>query len=185
MFNQYEIKGDTTELIIGNSDKRAIISTSDIEKLEALGYSFTFHKKSGYICTTLYLGPDGNKKAIMKHENIQTLIIGRENIPDGCNVDHINHDVFDNRRENLRVVKYSDNSCNRDGPNKNNKSGYRNVFWNKSIEKWSVSLCKNGKQINGGSFDDVHDAGAMAERLRKQYYGDFSGEGSNAYNPRT
>lgn len=175
MFNQFEIKGDVTELILRNSDRRVLISTEDLDKLQNIGYSFSFHKRSGYICITLYLGPEGNKRNKIKHENIQTIIVGRENIPKGYNVDHINHDVYDNRRENLRVIQFSDNSCNRGGPNRNNKSGYRNVFWNSNAKKWEVSLCKKGRRIHGGLYDDVDVAGEVAEHLRSTYYGEFAG----------
>jgi len=90
-------------------------------------------------------------------------------------VDHMNHDKLDNRRENLRVTNHNDNCKNRYAKNKNNKSGYRNVFWNNSIDKWSVRLCRNHKSINIGDYDDVDEAGRIAEESRQKYYGKFAG----------
>ena len=46
-------------------------------------------------------------------------------------VDHINNDSLDNERSNLRITDTIHNTKNRKGANKNNKSGHRNVFWNK------------------------------------------------------
>lgn len=180
MFNDYNVDGDVTKLILNNSDRLVLISTCDLENLKSLGYSFSYHKRSGYVCMTLYCGPKGNRHAVIKHENIQTLVIGRENIPDGYNVDHINHDVFDNRRENLRVISFSDNSCNRGGENKNNRCGHRNVSWNSRRGLWQVSLMKNGRRIDGGLYEDPDEAGMVAEKLRREFYGEFAGVGKRA-----
>ena len=47
--------------------------------------------------------------------------------PRGRQVDHINHDTLDNRRENLRIVTNRQNNENRNGAYKNSKSGIRGV----------------------------------------------------------
>ncbi|MDD3123570.1 MAG: AP2 domain-containing protein [Candidatus Izemoplasmatales bacterium] len=94
----------------------------------------------------------------------------------GYRVDHINHDGLDNRKCNLRVIEPSNNSKNRRSKNANNKSGYRNVFWNSTIGKWTVNLCKDYKQIHIGDYNDVNDAGRAAELARKKYYGQYAGK---------
>lgn len=90
-------------------------------------------------------------------------------------VDHINHNTLDNHLCNLRVIPHDKNSKNRSHRNSNNKTGYRNVFWNNSIQKYTVSLCHNYKEIHIGDFDDVEEAGRAAEDARKRYYGKFAG----------
>lgn len=92
----------------------------------------------------------------------------------GKDVDHENNDTLDNRKSNLRIVLESNNSKNRKGRNKNNKSGYRNVSFIKG--KWVVQLQINGKNKRLGSFDDVHEAGKFAEEMRKKYYGEYAGK---------
>lgn len=52
--------------------------------------------------------PDGKRKVFMHH-----MIIG---VHHGAHVDHINGDIFDNRRENLRVVSVSRNVQNQHRP---------------------------------------------------------------------
>lgn len=94
----------------------------------------------------------------------------------GKDVDHENNDTLDNRKSNLRIVVESNNSKNRKGRNKNNKSGYRNVTWNKADGKWIVQLQISGKNKRLGSFDDVHEAGKFAEEMRQKYYGEFAGK---------
>ena len=90
-------------------------------------------------------------------------------------VDHKNHNIRDNRKDNLQVISNRENLTNRKGKNKNNKSGYRNVFWNSNANKWEVSLVRNYKRIYCAQFDDVDAAGADAERARRQYYGKYAG----------
>jgi hypothetical protein len=91
-------------------------------------------------------------------------------------IDHINHNTLDNRRSNLRITISEKNTKNRYGKNKNYKSGYRNVFWNKRENKWCVQLQICGKNTRLGLFDDIDEAGIFAEQMRQKYYGEFAGE---------
>ena len=91
-------------------------------------------------------------------------------------VDHKNGNTLNNRKSNLRVVLDSNNSMNRKSRNKNNKSRYRNVSWNKSCNKWVVQMQINKKNHILGYFDDVHEAGKFAEEMRDKYYGEFAGK---------
>ena len=95
------------------------------------------------------------------------------NAEQGLVVDHINHDTMDNRKENLRVIKPTYNSYNRSGPNKNSKSGYRNVALVDG--RWCVQLQIDGVNRRLGIFDDVDEAGAFAATLREKYYGVYAG----------
>ena len=124
---------------------------------------------------TVYLSNVKGEKANTLIQ-LQTVIIGRENIPEGYDIDHINHDTLDNRKCNLRVISHADNNLNRKGKNTNNKSGYRNVFWNSGANKWQVSLSRNYRRVYSAQFDDVNEAGMDAERARKKYFGEFAGE---------
>lgn len=93
------------------------------------------------------------------------------------NVDHINHNPLDNRKSNLRVITVEQNSRYRESRNKNNKSGYRNVCWNKSYNAWVVQLQVNGKSTILAKFpkDRLEEAGKFAEIKRKELYGEFAG----------
>lgn len=90
-------------------------------------------------------------------------------------VDHKNSDTLNNRKSNLRIVIDSNNSKNRKSKNSNNTSGYRNVSWSKSCNKWIVQMQINKKNTVLGKFDNVHEAGRFAEEMRKKYYGEFAG----------
>lgn len=90
-------------------------------------------------------------------------------------VDHINHDPRDNRKENLRVILPNENLRNREGRNKNNHSGYRNVSWNGN--GWSVQLQVDGKTkcIKRFKKNELEEAGKYAEQMRQELYGEFAG----------
>lgn len=99
------------------------------------------------------------------------------NVEDSKVVDHINHDTLDNTKGNLRVISHSNNSMNRKSRNSNNKSGYRNVCWSKSENKWIVQLQVNKHNTVLGKFpkDQLKEAAKFAEEKRKELYGEFAG----------
>ena len=88
-------------------------------------------------------------------------------------VDHIDHDTLNNRKENFRVIEHINNLTNRKSRNKNNKSGYRNVCCVDG--KYRVQVSIDGKNTVVGVFDDVHEAGRIAEEARQKYYGEYAG----------
>lgn len=92
-------------------------------------------------------------------------------------IDHINRNIRDNRKCNLRLIDIQQNAMNRTKRNKNNKSGYRNVCWSKTEKKWIVQLSINKKTTCLGKFeyDELEQAGKFAEEMRQKYYGEFAG----------
>lgn len=65
--------------------------------------------------------------------------------------DHINGDKLDNRLCNLRYVNYSQSNSNRKML-KNNKSGYKGVYFDKNNNKWVSQLYFEKKR-----YFDYHD----------------------------
>lgn len=66
------------------------------------------------------------------------------NAPVGLDVDHVNGNTLDNRRQNLRVCTHQENCCNRK-PNKNCGSKYKGVHWFSRIQKWKAVIRNKGK----------------------------------------
>lgn len=147
------------------------LSPKSIQKLETFKYKwFIRHNKSEdnyYVVATVYNGLNESGKPIYTAEYLHRYVT---NAKDYHLVDHKNLDTLDNRLNNLRLVDRRQNAINRSGANSNNKSGYRNVSWNKYYEKWVVQLQIDGKNNVLGMFDDVHEAGAFAENMREKYY---------------
>ena len=95
------------------------------------------------------------------------------NIPKETEVDHINHNRLDNRKENLRFATRSQNNWNR-SLNKNNTSGYKGVSWNKKVGKWESRIRVFGKRFNLGFFGDVIGGATSYNEAAKKYFGEFA-----------
>jgi hypothetical protein len=84
---------------------------------------------------------------------------------DGYEVDHVNGDGLDNRRENLRRVTHAQNQQNRHHQ-RGRTSRYRGVSWWKTRRKWTVRVKVDGVTHHGGHYDDEDTAGRVAAELR-------------------
>ncbi len=100
---------------------------------------------------------------------LHRFILGLSN-NDGKIVDHINRDGLDNRKENLRIVTFSLNGHNRK-LQKNNKSGYRGVYWYKKCGKWRAKLKVNKELIECGCFQNIIDAAKAYDLMAFKYFG--------------
>ena len=72
-------------------------------------------------------------------------------------VDHINHNTFDNRWENLRLVTNQENQRNMKLP-KDNTSGVVGVYWHKPAKRWLASIRVDNRLVHLGSFASFSDA---------------------------
>lgn len=88
-------------------------------------------------------------------------------------VDHINHNTFDNRKENLRSVTKSQNNMNRNVQS-NNTSGFRGVIYDKSRNMWKSEIKINGKLIYLGRYKEKSDAIKVRIEAEKKYFGDYN-----------
>lgn len=88
-------------------------------------------------------------------------------------VDHIDGDKTNNRIENLRACNHVQNAQNRPAQS-NNKSGVKNVVWDKNRKKWVVYLKINGKNTNFGGFKDLELAAFVASELRDKHHETFA-----------
>lgn len=95
------------------------------------------------------------------------------NAPDGIEVDHINGDKLDNRRENLRFANRSQNSRNTP-KRKNGTSGFKGVTFVKRLSKWKaqIEIDNRGKYL--GVFLDKEDAARAYDEVAKMYFGEFA-----------
>lgn len=82
-------------------------------------------------------------------------------------VDHINGDRADNRRENLRLATRSQNATNRRGVN--------GVYWCKNRERWCAHIAVNKKRMSLGRFVRQEDALAARIAAEQKYQGEFAG----------
>jgi len=89
-------------------------------------------------------------------------------------VDHINHDPLDNRKSNLRWVSSSESIWNT-RLYKNNKTGYRGVFWWSQTSSFTARLClPDGKAITRSGFLKAEDAAREYNKLALLHRGSFA-----------
>lgn len=100
------------------------------------------HKSSGYVACKL------NNKFVTLHR----MIMGFPNMQ----VDHINRNKLDNRRENLRLVYPSENNLNKGLP-RNNSSGFKGVAKHKKNGTYVAYIGKIPR-IYLGSYRTKEDA---------------------------
>lgn len=92
----------------------------------------------------------------------------------GQEVDHINRNKIDNRKENLRFVTRSENRQNEYRTEKLGirfSSKYKGVYWNKAGNKWRSRITVNRKVYNGGSHVKEIDAAKAYNKLALIHYG--------------
>ncbi len=92
-------------------------------------------------------------------------------IPQGFEIDHINHDGLDNRRCNLRVCTASENRHNQ-RPRKDGLSKYKGVYMSRG--KWTASIsCANHRRCVGRFVSEIEAATAYDEKAR-ELFGEFA-----------
>lgn len=99
-------------------------------------------------------------------------------IPEGMQIDHINHMRDDNRLSNLRLVSQGDNLRNKSF-SKANSSGRCGVSWHKTEGKWHARITYAGKEIFLGRFSDF-EAACNAREAAELKYGFHSNHGKRA-----
>jgi hypothetical protein len=92
-------------------------------------------------------------------------------------IDHINGDRYDNRIENLREVNTYQNRQN-SRIYSTSKSGVKNVYWCKKMNKWKVIMNINGETHIFGYYVDLEEAKQVATSMRDKYFKDFANHGS-------
>ena len=92
-------------------------------------------------------------------------------IPDGCYVDHIDGNVLNNRRGNLRIVTPQQSGANQ--KSRGGKSDYRGVHKQNS-GRWAAQLSSGGVRWCLGTYDTAGEAAAAYDEKAKEVHGDYS-----------
>lgn len=91
-------------------------------------------------------------------------------------VDHIDCDRSNNRIENLRLSTPNGNQHNKP-LQKNNSSGYKNVYWHNQANRWVVRVTVNKRAKSFGLYNSKEDANEVAKKARAQLHGEFKNNG--------
>lgn len=109
------------------------------------------------------------------HRLILSRAIGRE-LTSLEVVDHINGDKLDNRRKNLRLATYAENTRNSKRP-RNNKTGYKGVHFIRG--KWTAQITYQGRCIRLGEFSTPEQAHKAYCDAAWMYHGRFANFGTH------
>ena len=141
----------------------------DLEDYEKVK-SYCWHvSKDGYVTAM-----DTKEKHIIR---MHRLIMG---FPNG-DIDHINHKLNDNRKQNLRVCHHMENMMNQ-SKRSDNTSGVSGVNFHKSTGKWHARIGVRGERINLGLFNSFEDAVKARKLAEEQFYKEFSYDNSTKEN---
>lgn len=130
-------------------------SESDRTVVESGKWSIT---REGYVRRTIGIGGE---------RYLHRILLGAKG---GQEVDHINGDPLDNRRENLRICTRQQNAAARRFPS--GASGYRGVSYH--CGRWQSSIRVDGKLVYLGRFDSAEEAARQYDDAAAEAFGDFA-----------
>lgn len=90
----------------------------------------------------------------------------------GTQVDHINGNGLDNRKNNLRICTCAENNRNR-LPSHGGASKFKGVVWSKCWGKWRSTIRENGKKRHLGYFANEIDAANAYDVAAMRLFGEF------------
>lgn len=102
-----------------------------------------------------YIGIDGKRH--YAHRLAWQMVYG--SIPDGMEIDHIDHNPSNNRITNLRLVTKAENRQNR-AKDRRNKSGVNGVHWSANAKAWCAQIRHNRHTKTLGYFKSLEEAAA-------------------------
>lgn len=161
--NNYEF---TNEYVVGytsNTNKPFIFDLDDFDRVSKYHW---YEEGNGYI-----------RSSSKKKEDkvfLHRLIMG---FPTNIGIDHINHNILDNRKSNLRVATTSQNAMNRT-KSSNNTSGVTGVVWVQNRNNWKSEIKINDEAIYLGSYDKFEDAVKVRKEAEEKYFGEYSYDNS-------
>lgn len=157
-----------TKAVFLNTGEPVLVDDEDYPVVSR--YSWRRSSFKGYPMTTFKM-TDDTEQTVYLHK----LVMGM-----GCFgvCHHVNENVDDARKENLRRATYRENNIAKaKAPRKNGKptsSKYKGVFFDKAIGKYRAGVMKDGKKHDLGSFD-CEDAAGLAYNVKaRELHGEFA-----------
>lgn len=95
------------------------------------------------------------------------------NAPRGVEIDHINRNRLDNRRENLRFATDAENVRNAK-LSKKNSTGFKGVYFCQVTIRWVAAIRVNGRNYHLGSYDSAEKAALAYDFAAIDLHGEFA-----------
>lgn len=139
----------------------AIVDDEDYERVAAHKWHFQY---KGYASRSVHNG--GDRYSEFMHRFIM-------NAGPGIQVDHVNLNTLDNRRENLRFATAAQNRFNEPAM-KSNTSGFKGVSWSKPCGAWRAYITIGYKQHHLGLFATPQQAAEARRAAADKLHGEFA-----------
>lgn len=146
----------------------ALVDASDFEWLDKYKWH-AYQHQSGKFYALRSATVNGKKFHISMHRQILGLDYGDPRIADHRDPER----TLDNRRKNLRTTDHSGNARNR-GIQKNNRTGFKGVYYDASKGGFLARIRAGGKQINLGGGDTPEKASVLYQAAAERLHGEFA-----------
>jgi len=161
--NKYDLSGEYGIGWTCNTNEEFYFDLEDYDKIKNYCW-IVVNKKGNYKALETTFRVD-NKESQQK---MHTVITNEKNL------DHINRNPLDNRKENLRQATKRENNINHNVKS-NSKTGISGVYYDVHKDKWvaniSVEPYKKTVVYRGDNLEEAIKARLKAE---KEYYGEFA-----------
>lgn len=160
IYNRYDLSGEYGIGWTSNTNQEFYFDLEDYDKIKNYCWSENNSGK-GYIYTSF------ERRNMFLHNLILS----------DSEIDHINHNPKDNRKNNLRVVTRSQNQMNV-GIKRNNSSGATGVCWDKQNNSWVARIQKDKIRHVLGHFSNFDEAVRARKIAEERYFGEYSYDNS-------
>ena len=162
------------------SDEHTIVDDEDydkvVEHLRRYRKDGSLSKKSGK--WYLWKSTTGRKYAMSgnRRSSVHRVVMGN---PKGVDIDHIDGDGLDNRKENLRICTHSQNCCNKK-VRRDSRSGYKGVYVRKGGSRFQAYISDPAtkfpkkRHITLGTYGTVEEAALAYNKKALEMYGEFA-----------
>lgn len=179
--NTYTDKGEYFEVTVKNSDIVYVVDAEDVNWMK--GYTWYTDKAHGvkypYLSAKKRLDTvEYERKEIKIHveimrEEIEKFKMDNPDYHKRIIIDHIDGDISNNRRKNLRVRTQSENNMNKKVQS-NNTTGFVGVTWHSKQKMWNVMIDYEDERIELGSFYYLRNAVRARVEAEKKYFGEHA-----------
>lgn len=153
--------------ILLTTGEYTLISDEDFNKVNKWKWFFPQTiSKDKYVKGHIYY-KNGKKKSVRLHRWIL-------DAPNNMVVDHIDGNVLNNQRNNLRICTRGQNALNKHKTTSNTSSKYIGVSWNTHWKKWSARITYDDRYYSLGYYHDEKQAALVRDEAAKRLHGDFA-----------
>lgn len=143
----------------------ALVDDEDAERVIAAGPWFVMEQCRGELARRYAIRRSG-KRTVYMHRLIM-------DAPAGMEVDHVNGDGLDNRRENLRLCTRAENRRNQRKA-AGLSSRFKGVDWHKGRHRWRAQIEQDRRARYLGHFNDEADAARAYDKAARELFGEFA-----------